>query len=288
METTPTHYPFLYPGRKKGLIAETLQRLYRDRQERNPNLTWVEPFLGGGGATLAVRPNRAILGDRYGELICVWEEIQKGLTMDPALINDPEVYIRAKTEFNAMVPVFRRGELSDIERKRMATLFCYLTTTCWRGVWRANQDGGFNVNFGNRKNYQSRTDEIFEEYKEIIKDWEFFTSDFRNLPVADIKHPFVYLDPPYEGTKSLYGKKFFPNERVELIEWASQFPTVVASDNPVDWVIQSYRNQGFQVEIIDSIRGLATNDGTPGKVPEMMAFKGISKDEIFLKGYLAA
>jgi len=187
-----------------------------------------------------------------------------------------------------MVPVFRGGGLSDIGQARMATLFCYLTTTCWRGVWRTNLKGEFNVNFGDRKNCQPRTNEIFGEYKEIIKGWKFFASDFRSLPVADVKHPFVYIDPPYEGTKSLYGQKFLPPERVELIKWASQFPTVVASDNPVDWVVQSYRNQGFDVEIIDSTRGLASKDGTPGKVPEMMAFKGISREEIFLDGCLVA
>ena len=287
METTPTHYPFLYPGRKKGAIAQTLRRLFHDRQKDNPNLTWVEPFVGGGGATLEVRPSQAILGDRYAELICVWQEIQKGLKVDAALVNDPEVYARAKAEFNAMVPVFRRGELSALGRSRLATLFCYLTTTCWRGVWRTNRKGEFNVIFGDRKQWQSRTPESFESYKEISRNWKFFTSDFRDLPVTDIKDAFLYLDPPYEGTKSLYGQKFLRHERAEMIQWASRFPVVVASDNPVDWVIEAYRNQGFETVIIDSSRGLAS-DQTPGKVAELMAFKGISKEEMFPETCLAA
>lgn len=287
MENTPTHYPFLYPGRKKGWITETLRRIYHDRQKRNPDLTWVEPFLGGGGATLAVRPNKAILGDRYGELILVWEEIQKGLAMDPSLVNDPEVYARAKAEFNAMVPVFRRGEISPVGRSRLATLFCYLTTTCWRGVWRTNRGGEFNVIFGDRRQWQPRSPESFERYKEIVKDWKFFTSDFRDLPIKDMHNSFLYLDPPYEGTKALYGQTFQRYERAEMIRWASRFPTVVASDNPVDWVIEAYRAQGFETIIIDSSRGLAS-DQTPGKVAELMAFKGISKEKVFSETCLVA
>jgi len=279
-------YPFLYPGRKRDRVVDVLKKCYESAKQQNPGLTWVEPFVGGGGATLGVLPDRAILGDKYAELICVWQELQKGLVADPSLINDPECYESAKAEFNQLVPKFRSGSLSPELRSRLATLFCYLTATSWRGVWRTNAKGGFNVIFGNRKTPNLKTTQEFAVYPPLLRAWEFVAGDFRDVPVDDKDNVFLYADPPYEGTKSLYGAKFSKEDRLDLIEWAAQFPYAACSDAPVDWVMEAYRSRGFKAIVLQSPRGLGGRKGTPARVPELFAVKGDGMEEAVRGGVM--
>jgi DNA adenine methylase Dam len=285
-------YPFLYPGRKQwdGEVVRILRKLYQDTRAKNPEVVWVEPFLGGGGSALGVSPTQAILSDACLDLVAMWRIIQQGVEVDSSLlVNEREFFYARREDYRKMaVRLYAGEEFTKAESMQFATLFHYLCATCFRGVFRTSKKSGVNSPYGQRPKCSYKTTEEFAIFKPIMKDWQISHCDFRQVKVPS-SEAIVYADPPYAGKEtppteltqktpgkrtnnSLYGAQFGPGDRMELIEWLAQFPVAVASDDPVDWVIQAYEKAGFKTAIIGSKRGLATAKGKI--VPELLAYKG--------------
>ena len=77
-----------------------------------------------------------------------------------------------------------------------AAQFIYLNKTCFRGLFRVNQQGYFNVPYGEyqRAYYDA---ENLSDVSTALKHVEFRTGDFE-LSLFDVTpEDFVYLDPPY-------------------------------------------------------------------------------------------
>jgi DNA adenine methylase len=150
---------------------------------------YYEPFLGGGSVLFAARPRSAVCGDLNGWLLDCYTAIRDdwrrvAATLD-TLPNTKKDYLRIRKVCPAELDVYRR-----------AAHFIYLNKTCFRGLFRVNRHGQFNVPYGeyDRRYYDP---EEFEAVAEAIKKIEFRAGDFERT-VADTKAgDFVYLDPPY-------------------------------------------------------------------------------------------
>lgn len=84
----------------------------------------------------------------------------------------------------------------------------FLMRTCVNGIVRFNDSGEFNNSF-----HLSRRGMIPEKFDSIIRRWrpylsgvEFENCDYRALLDAATAGDFVYLDPPYAGTKQRYSE----------------------------------------------------------------------------------
>jgi DNA adenine methylase len=83
-----------------------------------------------------------------------------------------------------------------------AALFVFLNKTCWRGVYRENSKGEFNVPFGNYETmsmYNERQIQSLSHcFKNLDNEVHFHNEDFKEFnKKIKSKKDFVYMDPPY-------------------------------------------------------------------------------------------
>jgi DNA adenine methylase len=89
--------------------------------------------------------------------------------------------------------------------------FHFLTRTCVNGLIRYNNNGEFNNSMHknrpgiNPKGFR----DIILKWSYFIKDVEFRNCDYRETLVDANKNDFIFLDPPYGGTKDRYTRTEF-------------------------------------------------------------------------------
>lgn len=150
---------------------------------------YFEPFVGGGSVLFALRPQKAIVGDANGWLMDTYEAVRK----EPAKVaeildgleNTKEEFLRVRQILPGTLPVPAR-----------AAHLIYLNKTCFRGLFRVNKLGQFNVPYGqyDRRYYDPSN---LRAVSEVLKKVEVRRGDFE-LCLHDVTaRDFVYLDPPY-------------------------------------------------------------------------------------------
>lgn len=162
--------------------------------------TYIEPFIGGGAMFLHLNPSNALIADLNKRLVGFYSHIQKNLgevfngisaianEFDGAPIEEKkDLYLSFRTQFNA----------SDVDTLESAVLLYSLNKLCFNGLYRENSKGGFNVPFGQKKNFPPLIREDFEEVSRLLEHTEILNSDFEGTIARAKAGDFVYLDPPY-------------------------------------------------------------------------------------------
>lgn len=176
--------PILKWAGGKQKIADHLIELFPSDFGR-----YFEPFVGGGSVLLTLQPSNAVLGDANEWLIDTYEAIRE----DPiqvaeildGLDNTKEEYTRIRSLRPIELPLFRR-----------AAHLVYLNKTCFRGLFRVNRQGQFNVPYGQYDRRYYDPDNLLAVAK-ALQGVEIRRGDFE-LCLNDITdQDFVYLDPPY-------------------------------------------------------------------------------------------
>jgi DNA adenine methylase len=172
-----------WAGGKQG-IAKRLVELFPLEFDR-----YFEPFVGGGSVLLTVCPEKAIIGDANGWLIDTYKAIQENQAHVARILdgleNTKENFMRVRSILPETLTMFER-----------AAHLIYLNKTCFRGLFRVNQRGQFNVPYGqyNRRYYDPRN---LQSVSKVLQNVEIRQGDFE-LCLHDITdRDFVYLDPPY-------------------------------------------------------------------------------------------
>ena len=150
---------------------------------------YYEPFLGGGSVFFELAPTRAVLGDgnewlidTYEALHDDWRAVARELD---GMVNTREEYLRLRE----IAP----ETLSPIVR---AAHFIYLNKTCFRGLFRVNRKGRFNVPYGAYQRRYYDADEL-RDAAEALRGAEFRRGDFELNLDGVSAGDFVYFDPPY-------------------------------------------------------------------------------------------
>lgn len=167
--------------------------------------TYYEPFVGGGAMMPFAHSSKGIAGDIIPELINLWNAIKN----NPREVSDEyrkrwsrlqkegaNVYYEVRDAFN---------ETKDIND------FLFITRTCVNGMIRYNSQGEFNNSFHlSRPGINpDRLEQIIFQWSKIIKKFNFLNADYHET-LADVKQgDFVFLDPPYGGTKDRYTRTAF-------------------------------------------------------------------------------
>ena len=103
--------------------------------------TYYEPFLGGGSVLLSLAPETAIVGDRNDWLLDTYFAIRA----DHARVaNILDGMLNSKEEFERI----REIRPESLEPFQKAAHLIYLNKTCFRGLFRVNKRGTFNVPYG--------------------------------------------------------------------------------------------------------------------------------------------
>ena len=148
-----------------------------------------EPFLGGGSVLLNLRPYEAVVGDLNDWLLDTYDAIRndwEGVAARLAVMKN------SKAEFLRI----RSIPPQTLDLCSRAAQFIYLNKTCFRGLFRVNRKGQFNVPYGayDRRYFDPRN---LSGVAEVLRSVEIRRGDFEFCLDGISSRDFAYLDPPY-------------------------------------------------------------------------------------------
>lgn len=176
-----------YPGGKQRLLKQLLQHL---EPTASCEGKFVEPFVGGGAVFFALRPERAVLTDLNGELIDLYRGIRNRYTLVwkayCAFPDTKEGYYRVRDADNASLTLAER-----------AARTLYLNRTCFKGMWRHNASGKFNVGYGGETRRGVINKFALREASYALRRSRLRRADFERVIDRCTANDFVFCDPPY-------------------------------------------------------------------------------------------
>jgi DNA adenine methylase len=193
----------------KQALADRLIRFFPEEFSR-----YYEPFIGGGSVLLALQPEKSVIGDLNDWLLDTYVAIR---TNHVRIAEHLDGMVNTKEEFER-IRAIQPGTLDHVQR---AAHLIYLNKTCFRGLFRVNRKGHFNVPYGayERRYYDP---ENLGAVANCLRDAEIRRTDFE-LCMADVTPAdFVYMDPPYykQGGYSDFDRytrwKFRENDHMRL------------------------------------------------------------------------
>jgi DNA adenine methylase len=176
--------PILKWAGGKQIIATALVRLFPRDFER-----YYEPFVGGGSVLFGMGAKKAVIGDLNGWLLDTYEAIRTDYRRVAEILDG---IVNTKEEFLRI----RGIEPVTLDLPTRAAHLIYLNKTCFRGLFRVNRQGRFNVPYGkyDRRYYDL---ENLEAAAGVLQNVEIRHADFE-LCLHDLRRDdFVYMDPPY-------------------------------------------------------------------------------------------
>jgi len=207
--------PFLKWAGGKQALAETLIRQFPKEFRR-----YFEPFLGGGSVFFTLRPRPALLSDVNSWLINTYQAVRDDWQRVAALLNTMENTRASYLEYRKLPP-------SKMDTWHRAAHLIYLNKTCFRGLFRVNKRGEFNVPYGE---YQRRyyNPANLTEVSALLDTAELRCCDYQESLKEAEKGDFAYLDPPYHkmGGYSDFNRytadKFREQDHVRLADFCKE------------------------------------------------------------------
>ena len=148
-----------------------------------------EPFMGSAALFFELAPEAAVLSDANAELVVCFREIARDphrvMELLDQMPNTREYYM----EVRAQDPV----ELDETER---AARVIYLNKTGFRGLWRVNRSGKFNVPYGQYSRPYYHRDNLLRASKAMAAA-EIRLADYSEALLEAEAGDWIYLDPPY-------------------------------------------------------------------------------------------
>lgn len=202
--------PIKWVGGKRQIIEELLNEYPSNIHD------YYELFLGSGTVLLNVLENIPVKGKVYAYDInpviitmfrCITCDPKKLLNhlkrMHKKYLDNPSGYFhKQKDIYNKLKS---ESNIHCINKKSylLSSLFIFLNKTCFRGLYRENADGYFNVSFGHYANpliYDPETilyaSALINKHNVIFQCKSFLDVSISKQRNKDV---FVYMDPPYYG-----------------------------------------------------------------------------------------
>ncbi|HKO62128.1 MAG TPA: Dam family site-specific DNA-(adenine-N6)-methyltransferase, partial [Pyrinomonadaceae bacterium] len=176
-----------YPGGKQRMVNYLLTKLPASRTIGG---RFVEPFVGGAAVFFAINPKKSLLADVNTELI----ELYRGLRRYPG-----DVWTTF-SEFPSNKKGYYRTRAVDTESLDLATKaarLLYLNRTCFKGMWRQNASGKFNVGYGGQDRRWAVTEQNILTVSRRLKNASLRVADFEPVIAECTSDDFIFLDPPY-------------------------------------------------------------------------------------------
>lgn len=198
--------PFIKWVGGKGQLIEQLEALLPADFAERENITYIEPFVGGGAMLfymLQAYPNikSAVINDINPDLTLCYRVVRDNPT---ELIKSLDA-IQAK--YHALTSEELRKEFYMAQRDRFntkslneidnTTLFFFLNRTCFNGLYRVNKAGKFNVPFGKHSTPTICDAATIHADSKLLQKVEILTGDFEQTFSRIAGNTFFYFDPPY-------------------------------------------------------------------------------------------
>jgi DNA adenine methylase len=178
-----------YAGSKRRLLSYIKEYL------QPPNLIpgrYIDPFVGGGGVFLSLDFNKALLSDINRELM----DLYRAIKQDPVGVwSIFESYPSTKHDYYRIRNDKKVDQLDLIAR---AARTLYLNRTCFRGWWRYNAQGQFNVGYGGQGRRWAITEDDLIAVSRKLANATLQDGDFEDVINSSQPGDFVFADPPYQ------------------------------------------------------------------------------------------
>jgi len=198
---TPTIPVAPWLGGKRNLAKRICARI-----DATPCLTYAEPFVGMGGIFLrrAMRPRAEVINDRGRDVSNLFRILQRHYVQFLEVLR---FGLTTRAEFERLVAV-DPDTLTDLER---AARFLYLQRTAFGGKV-SGRNFGVSVHRPARFNLSSlepMLDEVHSRLSGVVIECLDYSAFLDRYDTADT---LFYLDPPYWGCESDYGKALFTRD----------------------------------------------------------------------------
>ncbi len=213
--------PFIKWVGGKGQLIEQLEALLPADFAERENVTYIEPFVGGGAMLfymLQTYPNikSAIINDINPDLMQCYQvvrdtpsELIKSLDAIQGEYHALQTEEERRSFFLQQRDRFNTKSLNPIEN---STLFFFLNRTCFNGLYRVNKAGKFNVPFGKYATPTiCDTSTIYADSK-LLQRVEILTGDFEQTFSKIKGNTFFYFDPPYRPLSNTSSFKDYSKE----------------------------------------------------------------------------
>lgn len=204
---SPLARPFLKWAGGKTQLLSVIERIMPSSFARQPSVTYIEPFVGGGAVMFHLLQNypnisRAIVNDINPHLIHSYQAIKNHPEELIARLSQIQTAYKTlpgvemqKEFFMEVREIFNNEDLSLVED---AALMIFLNRTCFNGLYRENSKGAFNVAFGKYANPSILDEKLIIADHRILQKVEILQGDFSQVEdFISGDYTFMYFDPPY-------------------------------------------------------------------------------------------
>ena len=176
-----------YPGGKGRMLDFLIPQFAPSILTAN---RFVEPFVGGGAIFFALSPKQALLSDINSELI----DLYGGIRRYPIEVwNIFQGFPSTKNTYYK-IRDWKHNEL-NLPTRTARTL--YLNRTCFKGMWRHNSNGEFNVGYGGQDRRWVISKETLVWVSKKLWHVSLKCCDFEEVIDACEEDDFIFVDPPY-------------------------------------------------------------------------------------------
>ena len=286
--------PFIKWVGGKGQLIEQLEALLPADFDKWENVTYIEPFVGGGAMLFYMLQRHsniksAVINDINEDLTTCYKVVRdnpKDLVDSLADIQK-EYYSLHSEDLRKQFFMLMRDEFNTkaLDPIRNTTLFFFLNRTCFNGLYRVNKSGLFNVPFGKYTNPQICDPATIRKDSELLQRVEIMTGDFEATFEHAQGNTLFYFDPPYRplsDTSSFndYAKEAFNDDaQIRLKEYCDQideagFQFMLSNsdckgkneeDNFFDVLYGAYH-----IERVWASRNINSNPNKRGKLTEIL------------------
>lgn len=280
--------PFIKWVGGKSQLIEQLEALLPANFDVWDNVTYIEPFVGGGAMVfymLGAHPNikRAVICDINGKLTTCYKVVrdqpQKLISYLSkiqaeylSLPNEEErkiFYLEKRVTYNTK-------EMSDIE---CTVLFFFLNRTCFNGLYRENKNGAFNVPFGRYANPTICDPATIMADSQILQNVDILTGDFEQTLYHAKENTLFYLDPPYRPLNSTssfndYVKEKFNDDAQRRLKAfcdkvnAAGYSFMLSNSDSMGFFDDLYAD--YRIERVWASRCVNANGAKRGKLTEIL------------------
>lgn len=250
------------------------RRLLPEIEKRIPDHDlYIEPFLGGGAVWLHLMPEKAIIGDINFDVVNVYREIKDNLKELSEYLKIHEKN-NNKEYFLEIRAMDRLDNFKDVSNTEKAARMIYLTRTCFRGIYRVNKKGQFNMPY-NLRTMKNIVD--WENLKELHEYLNKNNITIHHGSYEDIlkdipENSFVYLDPPYiprSETSNFTGytkEGFNLDDHMKLANYCKQLDQkgikFLLSNSYTNLTLEIYHN--FTIDSVDIKSNISVKKETKG------------------------
>lgn len=203
--------PFLkWVGGKSQLVNEIDQLISQVVTTKNKNLTYIEPFVGGGAILFHVLNNitaieNFIINDINEVLVNAYQTIQKNhLQLIDLLLEIQNYYYSLNTLEEKRVFYLEKRKIFNSnceDQVNKTALLIFLNKTCFNGLYRVNKQGKFNVPFGKYLKPTICDIDNLSSVHHCLQRVKILHGDFQETLEGAGSPSLFYLDPPYKPIK---------------------------------------------------------------------------------------